>query len=612
MSLLQELNDRYMEVHRLKEEAFWRNKMGLAAARDGEFAEREIAMKNYISDPAPITSIRAELERTDLGSDERIGLEGWLRYFEANAIDDPEARALQNAIIEAEGRLEQARRNMKLGFVHPQTAVFTEASSVELSLKISSAAADDERKAAWLGLKSIEPHVLNSGFIEVVNMRNKLGRMLGYEDYYDYKVSVNEGFSKKALFDILDELEEKTRPAAERLVDAVAAKFGDEAREAWNFDHYTRGDLTHSLDPYMPFSESFSIWGRSFAALGVEFRGAELTLDLVQRKGKHDNGFMHGPRPAYVRNGEFLPAKINFTANALPGRVGSGKRAIETFLHEGGHAAHFSNIAMPAPCFSQEFTPFSVALAETQSMFMDAFTGDADWLSRYARTREGERIPLDLIKKIVANDHDMLAFTLRRMLAVVYSEKAIYEMPEDELTAENILAAARAAERRMLCLNDSPRPALSVPHLLSGEASAYYHGYVLARMAVFQTREFFRKRDGYLLDNPRIGPELAKTYWQPGNLTPFPELVKQLTGEEFSARATVDLVNTPKEQVLQRAEADFAREGELPQFEGAVDLKADITVAHGDEVIASTAEGLSFEDMSEAFSRWIRTLEAKN
>ena len=34
----------------------------------------------------------------------------------------------------------------------------------------------------------------------------------------------------------------------------------------------------------------------------------------------------------------------------------------------------------------------------------------------------------------------------------------------------------------------SARPLLSVPHLLSDEASCYYHGYVLAEMAVHQTR----------------------------------------------------------------------------------------------------------------------------
>jgi hypothetical protein len=42
--------------------------------------------------------------------------------------------------------------------------------------------------------------------------RNQLARKLGFIDYYDYKVTAAEGFGKKALFEILDGLELRTRP----------------------------------------------------------------------------------------------------------------------------------------------------------------------------------------------------------------------------------------------------------------------------------------------------------------------------------------------------------------------------------------------------------------
>jgi hypothetical protein len=37
-------------------------------------------------------------------------------------------------------------------------------------------------------------------------------------------------------------------------------------------------------------------------------------------------------------------SQTNFTSLATPNQVGSGKTALVTLLHEGGHAAHFSNI----------------------------------------------------------------------------------------------------------------------------------------------------------------------------------------------------------------------------------------------------------------------------
>jgi hypothetical protein len=45
-----------------------------------------------------------------------------------------------------------------------------------------------------------------------VRRRNQLARKLDFIDYYDYKVTAAEGFGKKALFEILDGLEQRTRP----------------------------------------------------------------------------------------------------------------------------------------------------------------------------------------------------------------------------------------------------------------------------------------------------------------------------------------------------------------------------------------------------------------
>ena len=68
------------------------------------------------------------------------------------------------------------------------------------------------RKACWEGLRAIPPFVTGNGFLELVKTRNRMAKALGYEDYYDYKVTQAEGFGKKALFEILDTLERGTRP----------------------------------------------------------------------------------------------------------------------------------------------------------------------------------------------------------------------------------------------------------------------------------------------------------------------------------------------------------------------------------------------------------------
>lgn len=608
MSLLHELNSRYIQLHRGKEESFWSQMMRLANFTPGEFEKKEIELKSFSSDPGNLRRVRSELERSDLTDEERVGLGGWERFFAVNTIESEEGKALYRELVEMEGEIDRRRREMPLGYISPETRELVPTSSVGLSLIISTSPDEAMRKGAWEGMRSIEPFVLENGLIGIVRQRNRLARSLGYEDYYDYKVTISEGFGKKKLFELLDELEEGTREACRESMARLSEEKGMDAIAPWNFEYVTGGDAATKADPYFRFDSAIDVWGRTFAALGIDYRGATIQLDLVERSGKHDNGFMHGPVPPFIEGGVRHAARINFTANAVPGQVGSGRRALNTLLHEGGHAAHFSNIEMPAPCFSQEFAPTSVAFAETQSMFLDSLMGDADWMTRYAQDGEGNPIPPELIHALLEKDHCYRAHTLRRMLAVSYAEKELYEMTDNQLTPEHILERFRLIEQRFLFQPAAGRPILAIPHLLANEASAYYHGYTLAQMAVYQTRAYFLRRDGHLMDNPRIGSDLARAYWRPGNSKTFLELIEDLTGEPFSARATSDLVAQPVEEVQADADRRIAAIDRIPRFNGEVRLGATIRVVHGDQVITEAGEHDTLDDASARFGEWIRGL----
>ncbi len=613
-ALLKSLNRDFMQLHFAKEDAFWKDKMGLMVKVPGDFEKKEILLQSFISNPKYLPSLRSQLARQDLSPLDRTGMQGWLRFFEVNAIENQDAKALADRIIEMEGRLQAKRGSMQLGYKNPVNGEFIPASSIKLGLLMRTAQSEDLRKAAHQGLQTIEHEVLNSGFLDIVRERNRLGRMLGYEDYYDYKVSRNEGFSKRALFDILKDLESRTREACKSSLDQLVKRVGPAAREGWNFLFFTAGDVTAQMDPYFGFTKALGRWGRSFTALGIRYRGATLTLDLLDRKGKYENGFMHGPIPGFINNGQYQPARINFTANAIPGQLGSGHRATETLFHEGGHAAHFSNILMPAPCFAQEYAPTSVAFAETQSMFLDSFIDTPDWLMRYARNDQNEAMPLELIRQNIAKKHPFKAFGIRAMLTVCFAEKAIYEMSDAALTPENVLKTLREIESELQFLNSGTRPVLSVPHLLSGESSAYYHGYVLAEMAVHQTRQFFMGRDGVLVDNPSVGRDLAEHYWKPGNSKTFLEMIHGLTGRPFGAEATVEMVAKPLAEALAEAQAvSHSQNGNgnkaKPSTVPKVELDAVIRIVHGDEIIASNENGGTFEEVEKSFAAFMAERE---
>jgi len=285
----------------------------------------------------------------------------------------------------------------------------------------------------------------------------------------DFKVTNAEGFNKEKLFEILDGLERGTRPIMEQARKELAKRHGLQALQPWNMSYKMAGSIIVKMDPYFPFSKSVERYVRSYAALQIDYQGATMNLDLLDRPKKYSNGFCHWPQPAWIQpDGTWQPSVANFTSLADPGAVGSGLTALTTLMHEAGHAAHFANIRQPSPLYSQERAPTSVAYAENQSMFLDSLVSDAAWRAKYAHDDNGQPIPFDIIEEEIRATHPFAVFQLRAMLAVSYFEKALYELPEEQVTAEKVVALADEIEKEIQG-GPSPRPLLSVPHLVSDE-----------------------------------------------------------------------------------------------------------------------------------------------
>ncbi|WP_071913501.1 M3 family metallopeptidase [Aeromonas sp. SCS5] len=594
-----QLNRAYLQVHRRKEDLFWATYMGTSDDQAG-FTAAEQAYKAFCANPERLPELR---KMHALAEDEELkrGLAGWIAFFECNVIEDPAAAALMDQLVAAEADLFARRKGLKLTLLDEQgqqVAGSLPAASTSLAASPNEAV----RQSAIAMFHTLEQWVVGNGFLEVVALRNRFARAMGYRDYFAYKVRKNEQMSPDQLFAILDDFIARTDVRLQQsLVELKAAK-GEAALLSHNLRYFVSGDVTRQLDPYVPFSRALRDWVESFRRLGIQYRGATLTLDLLTREGKYENGFCHGPVPSFFLQGEWVPAVVNFTSLADPAQVGSGWSGLNTLFHEGGHAAHFANVTGNAPCFSQEFPPTSMAYAETQSMFCDSLLDDADWLKRYARNAAGEAIPDALIKEMIEARQPFRAFNERQIALVAYFERDLYAMDEAERTPEAVLALARKWERKILGV-ESPRPLLAIPHLLNQESACAYHGYLLALMAVEQTRAYFLKRDGYLTDNPRIGPDLAAHYWGPGNGMTHDETLRSLTGEGFSAVPLAEACNLSAAEAWQLAQACMVAAQQRPAAGEGSPLDAHIRVVHGAELIADNSE--SETRMLADFEAWI-------
>ena len=115
-------------------------------------------------------------------------------------------------------------------------------------------------------------------------------------------------------------------------------------------------------------------------------------------------------------------------------------------------------------------------------------------------------------------------------------------------------------------------------------------------MNVHQVREFFMERDGYIVDNPEVGPTLAQGYWEHGNSKNFLDLVKDVTGKELSGQAWVNKLKQTTEDVLASEKEEYDKaikdetEAEADESCDNLDLNMTVRFVDGDTLIADSSK----------------------
>ena len=121
-------------------------------------------------------------------------------------------------------------------------------------------------------------------------------------------------------------------------------------------------------------------------------------------------------------------------------------------------------------------------------------------------------------------------------------------------------------------------------------------------MSVHQTREYFKTKYGYIVDNPNVGPTLKTAYWECGNSKPFLDIVRDLTGKDLTGEAWVDALKEDLEEHIAQEKKEYLEmiekckatdEASEEKEDEQLDLQMTVRFVDGDEVIAdSSVSGL--------------------
>ena len=392
----------------------------------------------------------------------------------------------------------------------------------------------DRRHTYWGALKQVGGAV-GPKLIELAKLRNRAARELGYPNYWVMSIRLQE-HDPEQLLAIFAELERLTDEPFRNMKGQLDAELSRRFHIApdrmmpWHYDNpfFQAAPPSEKVDldefykgkkkeDIVTMAETF------FADIGLPIEQIVARSDLYEREGKDQHAFCTDiDRAGDVRT------LLNIKPTA---------EWMDTMLHEQGHAIYDIHIDPSLPYNLRG--PAHIFATEGIAMLLGALGKNPVWMIGYGGA-DPKRIA-ELEEAILEQRRREQLIFARWTLVMLHFEKALYENPEQDLNGlwwdlvERFQMLRRPPDR------DEPDWAAK-PHFTI--APVYYHNYMLGELFAAQLRHTLARTVDHrgptatlsFNGRKRFGTFLAEKVFRPGQSVRWPLFVKNVTGEELTAK----------------------------------------------------------------------------
>ena len=417
---------------------------------------------------------------------------------------------------------------------------------------------------------------------KIVNTRLKIANLLGYKCYADYVLEERMAQSTPTVEAFLDELLTATKSYADADYDTVgdyAGSLGFKGKlMPWDWAYYTEKykDEKYALNdelvkPYLKlenvkkgvFMLANKLYGLNFTpndkievyhpdvtAYDVtDEKGrfmAVLYLDFFPRASKRSGAWMTEFRGAKIEDGEetrpLVSLVMNFTkpTETKPSLLTFDE--LETFLHEFGHALH--GMLGEGKYESQTGTNVYRDFVELPSQIMENWATEKEFLDLWAVHYEtGEKIPAQIVERIVAAQNYLAAYSNVRQLSFGMTDMAWHTITEPFEGDVEQFETASMAPTQVLPVVSGTAMAPSFGHIFSGGYAAGYYGYKWAEVLEADAFSLFKEKGIF---NREVATSFRENLLSKGGTEHPMELYVRFRGHKPETAALIEKMGLKK------------------------------------------------------------------